>query len=147
MPTLIGLPLCAAAPVSVSNPATNAAAKVRSAFPHGFGIVSSLSAGRRCARPYDDMLFAHFFGRHDTPVIRRVRVLLPHLRLLRPVAMPGPRLEIAKRLVHLVELGEQLGDQAVRRAVIGEQVVADAVPAPAPHELIAAAAYAIPGTQ
>ena len=59
--------------------------------------------------------------------------------------MPGPRLEIAELLVHLVELGEQLGDQPVRRAVIGEQIVADAVPARAPQQLVAVEAQIIAG--
>ena len=46
--------------------------------------------------------------------------------------MPRPRLEISELLVHLVELGEQLGDQPVRRAVIGKEIVTDTVPA-GPH--------------
>ena len=61
--------------------------------------------------------------------------------------MPGPRLEMAERLVHLVELREQFGDQPVRRAVIGEQVVADAVAARAPQQLVAVEAEVVAGGQ
>ena len=56
---------------------------------------------------------------------------------LRMVAVPRPRLEIAEFLVHAVELGEQFGDQARRAAMIGEQVVADAVTARSPQQLVA----------
>ena len=60
--------------------------------------------------------------------------LVPHLRHLRAVAVPRPRIEIAELLVqHLVELGEQLDDLVVRVAVIGVDVVARPVPARAPE--------------
>src|SRR5262245_22525937 len=84
-----------------------------------------------------DVLLHHLFGRKDSPQVRSGRILGPHLRLLRPVAVPGARLEIAEFLVHAVELGEQLGDQPVGRAVVGEQVVADAVPPRPPQQLVA----------
>jgi hypothetical protein len=52
--------------------------------------------------------------------------------------MPGLRVEIAERFVlHLVELGEQLGDQAVGTAVVGEEIVADAVTSWTPKNLVA----------
>src|SRR6516164_541202 len=52
------------------------------------------------------------------------------------VAVPRPRLEIAELLVDLIELGEQLGDQPVRGAMIGEKVVTDAVPSRPPDQLV-----------
>ena len=64
-------------------------------------------------------------------------ILLPYLGSLRIVAVPRPRFEIAELLVHAVELAERLGDQPVRPAVIGEEIMADAVPARPPQQLIA----------
>src|SRR5580704_15199469 len=61
------------------------------------------------------------------------------------LSMPRPRLEIAKLLVHPVELGEGLGNQAVRRAMIGEQIVPDAVPARSPQQLVTVQAEEIAG--
>src|SRR5581483_10744444 len=62
-----------------------------------------------------------FRRRRHAPDVART---FPHLRLLRPVAVPGPRIEITEVLVeHLVELGEQLDDLVVRIAVIGVDVV------------------------
>src|SRR4051812_12098153 len=109
IPILIGLPLCADAPDSASSPMMNAAASARSAFPQIFAIASSLERGvdaRRSYRASFISLFMHLVARHDTPIIRGARVLLPDFRLLRPVAVPRPRLEMAERLVHLVELRE-----------------------------------------
>src|SRR5207248_5464368 len=74
----------------------------------------------------------HFVARQNTPQIRVRWILDPDFRALRIVAVPRPRLEIAELLVHAVELGESLGDQPVRRAVISEQIVADAVPPRSP---------------
>src|SRR5262249_49136331 len=54
-----------------------------------------------------------------------------------------PRLEITELLVHLIELGEQLGNQPVGRAVIGEEVVTDAVPARPPDQFVAVEAEKI----
>ena len=59
--------------------------------------------------------------------------------------MPRPRLEIAELFVHLVELSERLGDQAVRRTMIGEEIVADAVPARPPQKLVAVETEEIAG--
>ena len=60
--------------------------------------------------------------------------------------MPGPRLEVAELLVfHLVELGEQLGDQSVGTAVVGEEIVADAVTSWTPKNLVAVLAQEIAG--
>src|SRR6478736_1935984 len=146
-PTLMGLPLCADAPDSASKPTMNAATNARSAFPHNLAIVSSLNGASLRAALAVGRLFMHFLCRHNTPVIRSVRVLGPDLRLLRPVAMPRPRLEMAELFVHLVELREQFGDQPVRRAVIGEQVVADAVAAGAPQQLVAVQAEVVAGGQ
>src|SRR5688572_3643601 len=81
-------------------------------------------------------LFHHFFRWRDPPVVRGVGILRPDLRSLRPVAMPGPRLEVAEFLVHAVQLGEQLGDQSVRAAMVAKQVVADAVPPGPPEQLV-----------
>src|SRR5262245_57278820 len=54
---------------------------------------------------------------------------LPGLRILRRVAVPGPRIEIAERLVlHLVELDIELDRVLVRIAMIGCDVVAGPVP-------------------
>ena len=85
-------------------------------------------------------------------VIRRrrrapdVARLVPHLRHLRTVAVPRPRIEIAELLVqHLVELGEQLDDLVVRIAMIGVDVVARPVPARPPGELDVLAAEEIAG--
>src|SRR5579872_1120259 len=51
-------------------------------------------------------LLEHLVSRHDAPQIRGGRVVGPHLRTLRVIAMPWPRLEIAELLVHPVKLGE-----------------------------------------
>src|SRR5216683_6534070 len=61
------------------------------------------------------------------------------------VAVPGTRLEVAELLVHPVELGEGFGDQAGGAAMIGEQVVADAVPARPPEQLVAVEAEIVAG--
>jgi hypothetical protein len=55
----------------------------------------------------------------------------------RTVAVPRAWLEIAELLVHAIKLGKRLGDETVGRAVIGEEVVADAVSAGPPKELVA----------
>src|SRR5580658_4119566 len=83
------------------------------------------------------MSVMHLVARHDAPEIGGRRVLGPDFRALRIVAMPRPWLEIAELLVHAVELGEQFGDQARRAAMIGEEVVPDAVAARSPQQLIA----------
>src|ERR1700689_3103951 len=90
-------------------------------------------------------LLHHLVARQDAPQIGRRRVLGPHFRALRGVAMPRPRLEIAELLVHPVKLAERLGDQAVRRAVIGEQIMADAVAARPPEQCVAVEAEEIAG--
>src|SRR6202035_3384437 len=52
-------------------------------------------------------------ARHRSPPVRR-RIVAPDFRPLRPVLMPGPRLEEAKVFVmHLIEIGEELDDDAV----------------------------------
>ena len=69
--------------------------------------------------------------------------------------MPGPRIEVAERLVlHLVELGKQLGDQPVWAAMVGEKIMADSVTAWSPKNLeailtqkIASALYMWPVAQ
>src|SRR5665213_1575063 len=76
--------------------------------------------------------------RHDAPDIRGRRILAPDLRLLRPVLVPRPRFEIAEFLVvDAVEFGEQFDDLPIRIAVIGEQIVADAMPPRAPDQRVA----------
>src|SRR5436853_4150213 len=82
-------------------------------------------------------LLEHLVSRHNAPQIGGHRVVGPHLGTLRIIAMPWPRLEIAELLVHPVKLGEELSDQTGRTAMIREQVVADAVPAGSPKELVA----------
>src|SRR3954470_6907291 len=99
-PILTGLPLCAEASGMANTPTINAATNARSAFPHTLVIVSSLNGASLRAAFAVDRLFVHLVCRHDTPVVCRRRVLGPDFRLLRPVAVPGPRLEIAELLVH-----------------------------------------------
>src|SRR5882757_7855168 len=129
MPILIGSPLWAAAFENESNPTINAAADARSAFPTSFVMASSLWGGaslRTALVVQSPTSFVHLVvrhDRHDAPVVRGVRVLGPDLRRLRPVAVPGPRFEIAHLLVHLVELRVQLGNQPVGRAMIREKVM------------------------
>ena len=100
---------------------------------------SSRHAGASCSaspygltRPPALLALADVFRRRRrAPDVAR---LLPHLGLLRTVAVPGPRIEIAELLVeHLVELGEQLDDLVVRIAVIGVEVVARARAGPVPR--------------
>jgi hypothetical protein len=71
----------------------------------------------------------HFVARHDASDIRGSRVLGPHFQSLRIVAAPRSQLEIAKPLVHAVELVEHLGDEIRRAAMVGEKIVADAATA------------------
>src|SRR6185312_16010931 len=63
-------------------------------------------------------------------------VVAPDLRPLRPVLVPGPRLEIAELLVvHLVEIGEELDRDAVGILVIDRDVVPDQVADRPPEQL------------
>src|ERR1051325_2048714 len=110
--------------------------------------IISLAPLESCRSPFAirPPLFHHLLRRPGPPQVCRGRVLRPHLRPLRIVAMPRPGIEIAERLVlHLVEFGKQLGDQSVRAAMIGEQVVADAVPPRSPQRLVAVEAEEIAG--
>src|SRR5215216_5749479 len=92
------------------------------------------------------VLFHHLVGRHWAPQVRGVGRFGPGLRALRIVPMPRPRIEVAERFVlHLVEFGEQLRDQAVRGAMIGKEIVADAVPPRPPENLVAVLAQKIAG--
>ena len=60
--------------------------------------------------------------------------------------MPGLGVEITERFIfHLVELSEQLGDQSVGTAVVGEEIVADAVTSWTPKNLVAVLAQEIAG--
>src|SRR5262245_23031358 len=69
------------------------------------------------------------------PIVRR-RVVAPHLRPLRAVLMPRPRLEIAELLVvHQVDVGEELDGDAVGILVIDRDVVPDEVPDRTPEQL------------
>src|SRR5262249_32251728 len=92
-----------------------------------------VSDGRFCP-PYRLIPLAQIVGRRRrAPDVARHRH--PDLRLLRLVAMPRPRIEVAERLVqHLVEFGEKLDDLVVRVAVIGEDVVTWTVPARSPDD-------------
>src|SRR5262249_45587363 len=65
--------------------------------------------------------------RHRPPPVRR-RIVAPHLRSLRPVLVPGARLEKAELLVvHLVHLAEEFDHHAVRTLMIDRDVVTDNV--------------------
>src|SRR5918994_1392590 len=79
--------------------------------------------------PLADVVRVRRHAPDDAPVV-------PHLRPLRMVAVPRPRIEVAERLVeHLVELGEQLDDLIVRIAMVGVDVVARPVPPRPPGEI------------
>src|ERR1700758_1854038 len=61
--------------------------------------------------------------RHRPPPVRR-RVVAPDLGALRPVLMPGPRLEKAELfVVHLIHLAEEFYHDAVRAPVIDRNIV------------------------
>src|ERR1700751_2654948 len=100
-------------------------------------LPASVAALLRAVHWRENTSVMHLVARHDAPEIGGRRVLGPHFRALRIVAVPRPRLEIAGLLVPAVELGEQFGDQAGRAAMIGEEIVADAVAARSPQQLIA----------
>src|SRR5580698_7324255 len=95
-------------------------------------LSASVAAPPRAVHPRENTSVMHLIARHDAPEIGGRRVLGPDFRALRIVAVPRPRLEITELLVHAVQLGEQFGDQASRTAMIGEEVVADAVAARSP---------------
>src|SRR6266550_196830 len=86
----------------------------------------------------------HLLGRHRAPEVRCVRTLRPCLWTLRIVPVPRARIEITQRFVlHLIEFGEQLCNEAIRAAVIGEEIVPDAVPSRSPQDPIAVVAQEI----
>src|SRR5262249_18209525 len=73
-------------------------------------------------------------SRRRAPDLARV-FTPPNLRTLRPVLVPGPRLEIAQLFGgHPVELGEELHDVIVGIAVIDRNVMADDVAHRAPQD-------------
>src|SRR5262245_28237500 len=73
--------------------------------------------------------------RSKPPVIAQ-RIRPPHLRPLWPILVPGPRIEIAERLVfHEVHLAEELDPNLIRVAVIDRNVVADDVAAGPPNQM------------
>src|SRR5262245_37310931 len=73
--------------------------------------------------------------RSKPPVIAQ-RIRPPHLRPLRPILVPGPRVEIAERLVlHEVHLAEELDPNLIRVALIDRDVVADDVAAGSPNQM------------
>src|ERR1700678_1399079 len=132
------LPFCATPPVIAKlNPTLIGSAAEAGVWVKNNSAAAAAKAARQMAcmdalpvftpRLARSLLLHHLVARHDAPQIRSRRVLLPHLRPLRIVAVPRPRLEIAEFLVHAVELGKSFGNQAIRRAVIGKEVVADAV--------------------
>src|SRR6202035_2406539 len=108
-------------------------------------LPASVAALSRAVYSRKNTSVMHLVARHDAPEIGGRRVLGPHFRALRIVAVPRPRLEIAELLVHAVELGEQFGDQAGRAAVIGEEIMADAVAAGSPQQLVAVDGQEIAG--
>src|SRR5262249_20524723 len=74
------------------------------------------------------------FGAKPPVIAQRIRP--PHLRPLRPVLVPGTRVEIAERLVlHEVHLAEELDPNLIRVAVIDRDVVADDVAAGPPNQM------------
>ena len=84
-------------------------------------------------------------ARHRAPPVRR-RIVAPHFRSLRPVLVPGPRLEEAELLVeHLVHVAEKLDHHAVGIVVIDGDVVADDVADRPPGELDVVARQEIAG--
>src|SRR5689334_16917651 len=88
----------------------------------------------------------HLFRGHRAPKVCRARILRPDLGLLRIVAMPWPRIEITQRFIfHLIEFGEEFGDEAARTQMIGEQIVADAVPSWPPKHPVAIKAQEVAG--
>src|SRR5690348_7225706 len=105
-PILIGSAACA----DPSNPSSAAAATAARAARR----IASTRASKTIDKTIGDQissphhLLHHFVGRHDAPQIRSRRVLFPHFRPLRIVAVPRPRLEIAELLVHAIKLGERL---------------------------------------
>src|SRR5262249_25010161 len=73
--------------------------------------------------------------RAGTPAVAP-RIRPPPLRPLRPVLVPGARVEIAERLVlHQVHLAEELDPYLVGVAVVDGDVVADDVAAGPPHQM------------
>ena len=63
--------------------------------------------------------------RRRTPACDRAVLARPYLRSLRPVRMPGARIEIAELLIqNLIELGKELDHVLVRVAVIDRDIVA-----------------------
>src|SRR5262249_14244252 len=75
------------------------------------------------------------------------RVGRPHLRPLREVLVPGPRLEIAEFLVaHDVHLAKKLDTLVVGVAMIGGDVVSDNVPDRPPDQVDAVAGEMVAGT-
>src|SRR5262249_30390427 len=134
-PTLIGSAARADAANARPESATaTIAATMRRSF--GMGVSSVLRS---------ETLFHHLVAPQDTPQIRCRGILCANFGTLRMIAMPRPRLEIAEVLVHAVELGEGLGDEPVRRTVVREQVMADAVAAGSPQQLVAVQAEKIAG--
>src|SRR5262252_3950807 len=92
----------------------------------------SLPSALACGQRTTSVAPGHFFG----PGIVRRRVVAPHLRPLRAVLMPRPRLEIAELLVeHQVDVGEELDGDAVGILVIDRDVVPDEVPDRPPEQL------------
>src|SRR5262249_4924959 len=73
--------------------------------------------------------------RAKPPVVAQ-RIRPPHLRPLRPILVPGARVEIAERLVlHEVHLAEELDPNLIGVAVIDRDVVADDVAAGPPDPM------------
>src|SRR5882724_7641901 len=87
----------------------------------------------------------HLVRWHDTPVVGCVGILRPYLRDLRLISVPGARFVVAQLFVHAIELREQLGYQPVGTAMIGEEIVANAMAAGAPQQLVTVQAEIVAG--
>ncbi len=77
------------------------------------------SASSCCGRGLKSRSVPECLGRRDAPHVRCLNAGLPDFRALRPILVPGARVEIAEFLVsHAVHLGEHLDDVAVGVAMI-----------------------------
>src|SRR5262249_46420123 len=148
------LPFCATEPVSAMEKPTLIGSAARAGAPSASPESATTTIAATICRTFSmgvssvlrsETLFHHLVARQDTPQIRCRRVLSPGFGTLWMIAVPRPRLEIAEVLVHAVELGEGLGDEPVRRTVVREQVMADAVAAWSPQQLVAVQAEKIAG--
>src|SRR5216683_1880263 len=114
---------------------SNVSALICTRRQRGISCVAARALSSRTEPPSDSTSLHHLVRRHRAPQVCSFRSLRPGFRALRIVAVPGARIKIAERFIlHLIELGEQLGDQSVRASMISEKVMADAVTARPPQD-------------